>query len=233
MLQAEARGGELVDRRGRRALLGELNLRRTPAARAPGIDKHALPLKRARAARQRRREAHRLGALAPRAEAVFVGIAEDRHQIREPIRLRLTARAGWCSLRQSLALADGEKAIKELFGDAYDDKVKAIDDFITEHGGEEMQDYLFSSNRGNDPVFAKFMDKMVKLCSERGALPGEKGRDTRATGKLSPAEAEAQLRDFEKNNQAALADRTHPDHRALVDKRLELIEMANPAPVDG
>jgi len=126
------------------------------------------------------------------------------------------------------AFAAAETAIKGEFGDAFEDKIDAIDAFISEHGGPEMQAYLFKSGRGNDPVFAKFMDKVVALCAE-GGLPGEKGRSGGPGGrKLSPAEAEAELRAFEAANDAALRDRAHPDHKALVGEREKLIAKAYP-----
>lgn len=123
----------------------------------------------------------------------------------------------------------GDKAIRDEFGDAYDDNVAAINALFKEHGNEELDEYLFESGRGNDVRFAKFMAKIVKLVAEPGALPGEKGRDTSHGGKLTPGEAQAKLIEFEKANGEALLSKSHPDHLTVVKMREDLIKAAHPA----
>lgn len=130
---------------------------------------------------------------------------------------------------EETAFNEAAAAIKKEFGDANDQKLAAIDEFIKEHAGDEFFQYLEQSKLGNNLQFAKFMDKLVQLTSD-GKLPNDPGRDVTRKGALSPSEANAKLIEFDKANDAALRNKSHPDHAALVEQRLKLIEQANPAP---
>jgi len=132
--------------------------------------------------------------------------------------------------QQKTSYEQGDAKIKELFGDAYDDRIKAINNLVKEHGDGELDDYLLESGRGNDPRFAKFLNKIATLVAE-GGLEGEGGRDTKlGGGALTPAEAQDQLRTFETANADALNSKGHPDHKVLVEKREALIKAAYPKP---
>jgi hypothetical protein len=127
------------------------------------------------------------------------------------------------------AIEDGDKAMRAMFGAAHDEKVARINELLKTHGDEDLDEYLFESGRGNDPRFAKFLDKIADLVAEQPGLPGEKGRDTERGGALTPGQAQEKLREFETANQAALMSKSHPDHKHLVAEREKLIAMAYPA----
>ncbi|GIK50352.1 MAG: hypothetical protein BroJett013_30490 [Alphaproteobacteria bacterium] len=125
---------------------------------------------------------------------------------------------------------EGEAKIKEMFGDAYEERVGRINALLAEHGDGDLDEYLLQTGRGNDPRFAKFLDKIAQLVAEPGKLPGEQGRDTTFGGRLTPAEAQNKLIEFERVNHDALINRSHADHAHLVKEREKLIAQAYPAP---
>lgn len=125
---------------------------------------------------------------------------------------------------------EGLAATQSAFGEAYDEKLAAIDALLAEHGDLEFKAYLEESGLGNDVRFAKFLDKIAGLVSESPVLPGDPGRITRPGGKLSPDEARSALAQFEQANDAALRDKGNSHHGEMVRERERLIALAYPEP---
>lgn len=92
--------------------------------------------------------------------------------------------------------------------------------------GERLGDFLKDSGLAEDPRFAGFIDWIQQKVADPTKLPGADGRET--GGALAPAQALAQLEEFDKANAAALNDPNFPDRAAVIAKRRELLQAAYP-----
>ena len=160
---------------------------------------------------------------------------DQAHGLIEEFYKPLAASLGEKSVAEKQAsLEAGEKAARELFGAGADvavediPEIKAINALLEEYGDEKLDEYLFKSGRGNDPALMSFLSKIAKLVGEPNTLPGERGRDTKIGGELTPAEASLKLAEFDRVNNDALMRKSHPDHAALLVERERLIKAANP-----
>lgn len=129
-----------------------------------------------------------------------------------------------------------DKALRDEWGAAYDQNLSAIDALAEQHGGAELVKFLHGEI-GEDPQsqanaslqLVKMLHKVSGLLSE-GGMPGDSGLTPAIGGKMSPAQARTALTDFERANNDAMMNVSHPDHKEVVRRREELIKLAHPAP---
>lgn len=127
--------------------------------------------------------------------------------------------------------AAAEAQMKADFGNEYADRVAAtgqaakwIDGQLK---GTAFYDLLKSTGLGSDPTMIRALDVIARQLGA-DTLNGEGGNGGGFKDKQSKAEAEAALQAFDSDAdiRAKLADKTHPERKALLDKRMELIAAA-------
>jgi hypothetical protein len=129
--------------------------------------------------------------------------------------------------------AAGETTLKEAWGQAYDQRTKEVGRLLAEHvaaaktpgekaAAEALQRDL-GGNLGNYPGVTLFIGRMLDKMAEPGAAGGE-GGDGGGDRAYTPAQARAEARKLEAH--PGFHDRSHPEHKAVVDKRFEYLKMA-------
>ena len=123
---------------------------------------------------------------------------------------------------------EGKAALQQEFGAAYDARTKEIGDLVGKYGDPELAKMLSGDGLAAYPNVAKMLGKLVDRMAEPGSAGGEGGDAARSGGAMTPAQAKAAARALESDpvKGAALQDRNHPQHKAVVDERLRLLQMA-------
>lgn len=116
------------------------------------------------------------------------------------------------------ARAEAEGNMRREFGQKYEQKVQQAQVALANFADAEFRKRLDETGLGNDPAMIR---TWIKIGEQ---MVG----DTRALGKPAPqvntADLERTIREFEGKNRAALYDKSHPDHSALVKERNRLYE---------
>jgi hypothetical protein len=128
--------------------------------------------------------------------------------------------------------AEGKAALQKDWGAAYEPRVKEIGNLLATYGDKALVDELNGEKLGNYPNLARFLGKILDRMAEPGSAGGEGGDADRGNGRpLTPAQATAAARALEGDpiKGAALRDRNHPQHKAVVAERMALLAMTQPA----
>ena len=113
------------------------------------------------------------------------------------------------------------ESLKTEFGNSFDKNVQIASSLLNNlKNGDELRQELDKAGLGTSPALIK---TLVELASSFGEdrLEGLDKMDSGSAGSLSPAQAEAELHELDKNK--ALYDRGHIDNAKLVAKREKLL----------
>lgn len=122
------------------------------------------------------------------------------------------------------AKLEGEKALRQEFGDKYDTKLDIARAVVKQHGSEEFVKFLGESGLANSPDMIRFLSKIGGLMLEDRAAGGDGGG--LPLGTRAQAEQDIGTLKGDKDFQAALNDRYNPGHQAAVDRWLNLHKIA-------
>jgi len=125
-------------------------------------------------------------------------------------------------------LTNWENAVKQEFGDKFDEKINYARWAAKEYGSPELLKLLEESGMGSHPSVVKLLAKIGEQLSEGG--PRGTGPGTSFGGKMTKENAQAALNAFNRDEakQKALFDDRNPQHDAVVKERMELFQMAFP-----
>lgn len=128
--------------------------------------------------------------------------------------------------------AAGVSALKADWGAAYETRSKEIGRLLNELGDKDLVAELDGEKLGNYPNLARFLGKMLDRMAEPGSAGGQSGDGAAGDRPLTPTQAEGAVRALEGDpiKGAALRDRSHPMHKAVVDERTRLLSMTTPKP---
>jgi hypothetical protein len=114
---------------------------------------------------------------------------------------------------QGKSVEDGERALKEEWGRAYDQNINFAKKAFSEYGGDSLAAKMESSGLGNDPDVLKAFANIAKATMADKDLIGP---SSGAKMTLTPEEAKAEAASI--MSHPAYLDRRHPEHNALVKK---------------
>lgn len=158
--------------------------------------------------------AHKLGLNADQARGAMQFLIDQQAKSADASKMAFEARA-----------REGRAELHKEWGQAYETRVKDIAGAVRQYGDEALAKELDETGIGNYPNLAKMISRMMERMAEPGSLPGRSGEAAPINrGPLTPAQAQARLRELETN--PALRDRNHPQHKALVEERLEVSRQA-------
>lgn len=131
--------------------------------------------------------------------------------------------------RAAEALEQSQAALRSQWGNAYDAKIEYAREAAESIFGDRMDDFnqvqlIDGSYLGDNPMMMQLLAALGESGGEGSIHPGGK----RAT--LTPEEATAELQAMMADEQfvAAYKNRDHPQHKAVLDRRLQLRRMMNP-----
>lgn len=121
-------------------------------------------------------------------------------------------------LAQAKEIADAETALKGEWGDAYEQRGKAVWRFAESNFSPETFALLEQTGLANKPSFIKDIYKLGV------SMQGEKQLLGNADAIPSPQDLDAEIGKFTAAHMAALTDASHPGHKAAVLERQRLFE---------
>ncbi len=120
------------------------------------------------------------------------------------------------------ARTEAEAALRKEWGSAFEARLQAAQDIVTELGGEDFAARLEATGLGNDPAMVKVFAQVAEALKGDGALVGTGG------GMESTATIDAQISEYRVSNKEALFEKLHPDHMRAVDGLRALYEKRHP-----
>jgi hypothetical protein len=124
---------------------------------------------------------------------------------------------------QGQSLEQGERALKDEWGRAYDQNIDFAKKAFSEYGGDALAAKMESSGLGNDPDVLKAFANIAKATMADkdlvGPAPGAKHV-------MTPEEAKSEAATL--MSHSAYMDRRHPEHTALLRKVEDLFVQAYP-----
>lgn len=117
------------------------------------------------------------------------------------------------------AMAKGETALRQEWGQAFEERVDIAKKVIRSQGDPELIAYLEESGLGNDPRMIKFAFNVGRHFSEGDLLRGA------AAVNMSPAEAEEEIAKIRADKKHAYWDKFNPEHKLAV-ARMEQLYIA-------
>ena len=114
---------------------------------------------------------------------------------------------------QGKSIEDGERALKEEWGRAYDQNIDFAKKAFNEYGGDSLAAKMEASGLGNDPDVLKAFANIAKSTMADKDLVGATSSAKMA---LTPDEAKSEAASIMAH--PAYTDRKHPEHNALVKK---------------
>jgi hypothetical protein len=125
--------------------------------------------------------------------------------------------------QQQEALSNGINAIKEEWGDAFDENVHKAKLAVKEFGGEELSKYLNETGMGNDPQLIKAFSKIGKeFFKEDNFAGGEKPAYA-----MSPSEAQEKIGKIQGDYNGPYYNSMNPDHKRVVAEVNKLFQIAH------
>ena len=121
---------------------------------------------------------------------------------------------------------NAELALRKEFGQAYDDKIANAKTLLRKFADDDIFKHIEESGIGNDPNVIKLMARIAQEFSEDRL----KGEGTGTFGHMSAEEAQAKLNelDLDKEFTDAYYSRKHPGHKAAVERRFAIQQIATP-----
>tara|TARA_R110000850_G_scaffold7159_2_gene26723 strand:+ start:270 stop:1106 length:837 start_codon:yes stop_codon:yes gene_type:complete len=124
---------------------------------------------------------------------------------------------------QNQSLEDGERALKEEWGRAYDQNLNAAKKAFNEYGGDDLAEIMVSSGLGNNPVMLKAFANIAKTTMADKDLAGPSLGERAA---LTPEEAKTEAQSL--MSHPAYLNKKHPEHSGIVNKVQNLYAQAYP-----
>lgn len=121
------------------------------------------------------------------------------------------------------AIQKAEETLKAEWGQAYEQRGKVAGAAINKFLSPETIAAMEAAGLANNPAIVKDMYKLGT------ALAGEKELIGEAEQNMAPADYEAAIADFRQKHNAALFDRSHPDHALRTAEYTKLFERRYPS----
>ncbi|WP_397402708.1 hypothetical protein [Phenylobacterium sp.] len=142
-----------------------------------------------------------------------------------------TAKAAEAQAAEDAALTKAaETELRTEWGAAYDTTLKEIGKLITDLGGERLaQELDLDSKVGSSPELARFLKKVLDKQAEGGPTADGQRADV-GGGAMTPSQAYAARAALEGDpvKGAALMNKSHPQHAAVVEERNRYLAFENP-----
>ena len=115
--------------------------------------------------------------------------------------------------------------LKQEFGADFDNNVALAKAVVQQHGSPELVQFLNESGLGDHPQLVKFLYRVSKITAEDTARSG-----TSPTALTGAPQAKAEIDKVVNDPEfmKAMNDRTHPGHKAAVDRWMRLHSIAYP-----
>lgn len=125
-------------------------------------------------------------------------------------------------------MQNGLDALKGAFGAKADAMLASAKVMLEQKADPGFVSFLEETGYGNDPRLVEFLSKIHADYAESGLLDHNSGLGGK--NQLTPEQAREELRKLEADQgfMGQLNNKTDPNHRQAVDRRLELIKLANP-----
>lgn len=124
---------------------------------------------------------------------------------------------------QQSELENGINALKEEWGEAFEQNVFKAKATVKEFGGPEFQKYLNESGLGNDPRLIKVFSHIGAKFFQEDSFAG----DSKPAYAMSPSDAQAKINQITGDFGGAYYNSMHPDHNRIVDEVAKLYEMVS------
>jgi|TARA_R110000824_G_scaffold15726_3_gene65960 hypothetical protein len=124
---------------------------------------------------------------------------------------------------QNQSIEDGERALKEEWGRAYDQNIEAAKKAFNEYGGDDLAEIMVSSGLGNNPAMLKAFANIAKTTMADKDLAGPSSGERAA---LTPEEAKTEAQSL--MSHPAYLNKRHPEHAGIVNKVQNLYTQAYP-----
>jgi len=119
------------------------------------------------------------------------------------------------------SIEDGESALRQEWGRAYDQNLEFAKKAFNEYGGDELSNKMISSGMGNDPDVLKAFANIAKATMADKDLAGTTNGAKMA---LTPEEARSEASTI--MSHPSYTDKRHPEHTATVKKVSDLFNQA-------
>lgn len=125
-------------------------------------------------------------------------------------------------------VAEGEAALKTELGAAYEPRLREVEKLVAKHGDADLLKAIQGDGLKANPNLTRFLVKILDRMAEPGAAGGESGDAASGDRAMTPSQAKAAARAIEADpaKSAALTDRNHAQHKAVVEERNRLLLMA-------
>ena len=130
-----------------------------------------------------RKVAHEAGLPAKQAGALAKWYADHQGEQREQMR------------------TSTERALREEWGAAYDERLHSAKKLVEQVGGKDMLEFVERSGFGNHPAVIKLFAKLAAQVAEPGALKGGGSGQQPGAGNLAPAEATAEWERLQRDHE--------------------------------
>lgn len=124
-------------------------------------------------------------------------------------------------------MQEGINALKQEWGDKYDNNVKTAQLALRELGNDTIKDKLVETGLANDPAVIKWMAELGKKLLDDEAIGGEAGG--RFSGSSEAAAQEIERLKMDNEFQATINDRRAPGHKEAVERWTALHKQAYPS----
>lgn len=112
-------------------------------------------------------------------------------------------------------------ALKEEWGDAFDQNVHTAKLAVNEFGGEDLKAYLNDTGLGNDPNIIKVFNEIGKQFFKEDNFAA----DSKPAYSLSPSEAQQRINEITGDMQGPYYNSMHPDHKRIVEEVHKLFQI--------
>jgi hypothetical protein len=124
---------------------------------------------------------------------------------------------------QKEALEAAETALKQEYGNAYDQKLATAQTALKEFGGDELVKFIDDSGLGNNPHFIKLMATVGEGMLEDGLKGNGQHSDA-----ITPADAQKKIATIMTDKTSPYHARYHADHQRIVEEVQKLYSQAYP-----
>ena len=114
--------------------------------------------------------------------------------------------------------------LRREHGQQYPAVEKRVGSLMDRYADPTDRQYFDETGLGNDPKLIRFLDRIAR------DMGGETKLVKNETNAPQASDLDAAIASFTKKNEKALFDKTHPDHRRLVDERDKLFQARYPEP---
>jgi len=117
------------------------------------------------------------------------------------------------------------KALRDEWGQAFDQNAKAASRVIIEYGDDDFKQYVKDSGLTSDAKFTKFLLAVSNELNSEAPDRGSKGINN--PGFLTPGDASVKINEIRGDKSHPFNDKTHPGHQDAVDEMMKLYTMKN------